>query len=238
VAAALGAVTACHRLLRIPRRLSDYGLTLDRAWLRRAAAGLAIGTMAVAAPATIALATGNAHIVAVLSPGDLGLFAGILPLIIGMVLVGFWEELLLRGVFVGETADALRRRFSGTTSAVAAVLISSTVFGLGHLGQPGHPAFLLTWILAGIVFGAIYVVSGDLALPIGAHAAFNIGHNVLFVRADLAGTDALSALTRIDYPPTPLLQPGGLLEVAGFLVLGALALTWLHLSSAQRTERT
>jgi uncharacterized protein len=146
--------------------------------------------------------------------------------------------LLLRGVFVGETAAALRARWSGARPAVVAVIISSTVFGLGHLGQPGHPAFLLTWILAGIVFGTIYVVSGDLALPIGAHAAFNIGHNVLFVRADLAGTDALSAVTRIDYAPTPLLQPGGLLEIAGFLLLGALSLTWLHLSRTQRTERT
>jgi uncharacterized protein len=228
VLVAVVAVVTSHRLLRVPRRIADYGLAIDATWVRRAVAGFGIGGVAVVVPVTLALAAGHARVVETLSPDDLGFLAGVVPLIVGMVLVAFWEELLLRGVFVGETAAALRRRWTGAKPVVAAVVISSTVFGLGHLGQPDHPAFLLTWILAGLVFGALYVVSGDLALPIGAHAAFNIGHNALLVRTDLAGTDALSAVARVEFAPAGLLQPGGLLEVTGFLLIGALSLVWLQ----------
>jgi hypothetical protein len=131
-------------------------------------------------------------------------------------------------------ATELRPRVAVTV----AVAVSATVFGLGHLGQPQHPAMLATWVLAGLVFGTLYVASGDLALPIGAHAAFNIAHNVLLVRTDVAGTDALSTIARIQVDPTtPLLAVGGIIEAAGFLGVGLLGLLWSRRTRNPSIER-
>lgn len=146
-----------------------------------------------------------------------------------MLGVGFWEELLLRGVFARSLTDALRRRLRPRAAVTIAVAMSATVFGLGHFGQPEHPAMLATWVLAGLVLGTLYVASGSLALPIGAHAAFNIAHNVLLVRTEIAGTDALSTIAGIQVDPTtPLLAVGGFIEAAGFLGVGLLGLLWLR----------
>ncbi|MCZ2860859.1 CPBP family intramembrane metalloprotease [Blastococcus sp. VKM Ac-2987] len=115
-------------------------------------------------------------------------------------------------------ADGLRRWLSPRRAVAGGVAVSSIVFGLDHLGQAEIPAFILTWILAGVVFGVIYVYSGNLALVIGAHATYNITYNAGFSRTDIAGSEDLSANTRIS--PDPFLTdigPGGPVEIAAFL---------------------
>lgn len=89
----------------------------------------------------------------------------------------------------------------------------------------------MTWILTGIVFGLLYLLSGDLAFPIGVHASLNIGLTGLFVRTDIAGSGALSAITRIE--PTiqsPLFEYGGIIEGSVVLTVGILAGLWLWYS--------
>lgn len=103
------------------------------------------------------------------------------------------------------------------------------MFALGHLGQTGVVT-LLTFVLSGVGLGIVYLVSGNLALVIGAHAAFNITANVLFDRGG-DNTAGLSAIMRIEVDHSlTLLRPGGLLEAAAFLLLGLFALLWLRRS--------
>jgi membrane protease YdiL (CAAX protease family) len=90
----------------------------------------------------VAVATGAFVPVATLSGGDLGLLIGLGLLVLAMVLVATWEELLLRGVLVGELFVALHRRVPPRLAAGAAVTIAAMLFGLGHAGQPDRPALL------------------------------------------------------------------------------------------------
>jgi membrane protease YdiL (CAAX protease family) len=149
-------------------------------------------------------------------------------MVLACLCTGFWEELLLRGVFITNAMDGLRRRMSPHRAALVAVLISATVFGLPHLAQPEYPVLILTWVFSGLVFGVIYVLSGNLALVIGAHATFNMAANIVFVRADLPGNAGQSALTRVrPDPDITALTPGGVIEASAFVLLGLLALLWL-----------
>lgn len=59
------------------------------------------------------------------------------------------------------------------------MVVSPLVFGLAHFEQPQGPVFVLTWILAGVVFGLVDIFSGHLALVSGGHAMFNITANVV-----------------------------------------------------------
>lgn len=228
VAAALALLVVNRRFLGDSRDLAGYGVLISRRWLLELGVGLIIGLAGVAIPVAIGMAVGWVNVVSVLDPGEMSLLPGIVLAVLAMLCTGFWEELVLRGVFVTNTADGLRRWFSPRWAAIGGVAVSSLVFGLAHLEQPEVPAFILTWILAGIVFGIIYVCSGSLALGIGAHATFNIAANVVFVRTDIIGTEQLSAIVRIAVDPSiPSLGFGGVLEAAGFLTVLALALVWI-----------
>ena len=162
----------------------------------------------------------------------MALWPGILLFTIAMLCTGFWEEFVLRGVFLCNAADGLRRWLSPRRAVAGALTLSAVVFALGHLGQTGISVTLLTFILSGVVLGIVYLLSGNLALVIGAHATFNITANVLFARAGEA-TDGLSAIMRIEVDPDlTLLRSGGLLEAAAFLLVALLAMLWLRYSRA------
>lgn len=209
------------------RRLADYGLAIDRRWWIDLAAGLVVGLLAVTIPFLITIGAGWAEVVATLDAGDLALWPGILVYTIAMLCTGFWEELVLRGVFLCNAADGLRRWLSPHRAIAGGLALSALVFALGHLGQTGGITWL-TFVLSGVVFGIVYLISGNLALVIGAHAAFNVTANVLFARGGEA-TAGLSAIMRIEVDPSlTLLRPGGLLEAAAFLLLGVFAWLWLR----------
>ena len=228
VGVALALVVASKRLLGARRGLADYGLAVDRRWVVDLAAGFSIGLVGVSIPFLLGIALGWLEVVAILDPGAVGLWLGSVLILLAMLGVGLWEELVLRGVFVCNAADGLRRWLSARRALAGGVLLAAVVFGLGHFGQPENPAFVLTWILAGVVFGVIYAVSGNLALPIGAHAAFNTAYNVVFIRTDVPGTEDLSAISRIAVDPTlPYLGTGGVIEGVAFLMVGLLAVVWL-----------
>lgn len=81
------------------------------------------------------------------------------------VAAGMGEELLFRGVFQTEVASRLGSTISG-------VVTSSVVFGLLHAVTPLY-AFIAT--IVSFYFGAIYLFSGNLAVPIVCHAVYDIG---------------------------------------------------------------
>ncbi|MGJ9426357.1 CPBP family intramembrane glutamic endopeptidase [Nesterenkonia halotolerans] len=232
VVAALGLLRLSSHFLGDPRTLADYGVMVNAGWLRELLMGLGIGAVGVAIPYLIGLATGVLRVSATMDGGDLPLGLGVLLVVAAMLCTGFWEELLLRGVFISNARDGLRRWLSPSRALIGGLTISSLVFGLAHLGQPEIPAFIRTWILAGVVFGLIYLFSGNLALGIGAHAAFNITANTVFVRTDISGTEHFSALTRITVESdASILGVGGAVEASGFLLVLALGLLWIRLST-------
>ncbi|MCZ2857453.1 CPBP family intramembrane glutamic endopeptidase [Blastococcus sp. VKM Ac-2987] len=236
---AVALILLSRRFLGARRGLADYGLRVDRRWVVDLLAGLGIGVVGVSIPFLIGIGMGWLDVVAVFHRGELALWSGIGLYGLAMLCTGLWEELVLRGVFVCNAADGLRRWLSPRRAVAGGVAVSSIVFGLGHLGQPEIPAFILTWILAGVVFGVIYVYSGNLALAIGAHATYNITYNAGFSRTDIAGSEDLSAITRIS--PDPFLTdigPGGPIEIAAFLSVGVLALGWLSLTRGSLTVQS
>jgi len=180
-------VLLSRRYLGARRGLVGYGLSLDRRWIRDAVAGFGIGVVGVSIPFLIAMAAGWVEIAAVLDRGEMALWPGILLYCVAMLFTALWEELVLRGVFLATAADGLRRWLSPKLAVTGGLVLSGVVFGLGHLGQATHPALILTWVLSGIMFGLIYLYSGNLAIPIGVHAAFNITVNLLLTRTDVVG---------------------------------------------------
>jgi membrane protease YdiL (CAAX protease family) len=90
---------------------------------------------------------------------------------LSVVVVAPVEEFVFRGVVQGR----LRQRFG----SVAAIVGASLLFGSLHLGNySGNPAAIVAGALMiaaiGTVFGALYELTDNLAVPVLAHAVYNV----------------------------------------------------------------
>jgi membrane protease YdiL (CAAX protease family) len=114
------------------------------------------------------------------------------------IMPAFMEELLFRGILFRWIEE-----FGGTW---AGLIISSALFGLAHLGNPGATWVAAVWIAleAGLLLGGAYMLTGNLWMPIGLHAAWNFTQGEIFdvpvsgidehglVQAKLSGPEILT----------------------------------------------
>ncbi len=131
------------------------------------------------------------------------------------ILAGWNEELLSRGYHLQTIASG--------TNLFWGVVLSSTVFGLLHLGNPNA-----TWVsAAGIFFAGLflaygYVRSRQLWLSIGLHLGWNFSEGVVF-GFPVSGLE-IYPLTHIKVSGPELWTGGMFGPEAGLIVLPALAL--------------
>ena len=92
-----------------------------------------------------------------------------------MLAVGFYEEVMLRGYVLINLKEGIQWKYiSDRTALIIAVMLSSLIFSLAHLLNPS--ASIITFItisLAGILLAFPFVWTGNLALSIGLHSAWN-----------------------------------------------------------------
>ena len=177
VAAALVAVA---RLLD-RRRLSDFGLRVDREWWIDWAVGLAIGAGAITAVVGVGLAGGW------LAIDRVGPAAGSLPafaaLVAVFVVVGFYEELFVRGYLLTNLAEGFRwaDRVGAPVAAALATLLSALLFGGLHATNP-NATLASTAVIsaAGVMLALGYLYTGELALSIGIHTTWNAFQGLVY----------------------------------------------------------
>ncbi|WP_418281848.1 lysostaphin resistance A-like protein [Halorubrum sp. DTA98] len=161
------------------RRLADYGFRIDREWWIDCGFGLWLGVALQAAVFAVGWAAGWFTVVDTFrAPGSFLLgFAGVVGL---FLVVGVYEELLLRGWLLTNLAEGFR--FAGRGVAVLIALVASSVlFGLLHAANPGAtPLSIAVISLAGVLLAAGYLLTGELAVPIGLHVTWNLAQGGLF----------------------------------------------------------
>ncbi len=131
------------------------------------------------------------------------------------IIVGWNEELLSRGYHLQTIASGTNRLWG--------VLISSSIFGIAHLGNPNA-----TWIsAAGIFFAGLFLAyaflrTGQLWLPIGLHIGWNFFEGVIF-GFPVSGLD-IYRLIQTDIHGPQIWTGGAFGPEAGLIVLPALAI--------------
>jgi uncharacterized protein len=156
----------------------DYGLR-DSQWLRRFGMGAVWGFVLISALVGLLDVTGHLSFDGRLLSGSTIVFDA-LGLGVGFLLVGFAEELLLRGYLQATLARGI--------GFWPAAIILSIGFGAAHGSNSGEATIGL--ISAG-TFGlvACYALrrTGSLAWPIGAHAAWDWGQSYFYGVPDSGG---------------------------------------------------
>ena len=124
---------------------------------------------------------------------------------------------------------------------VPAFTIAALVFGALHLANPGaSPLAGATVVAAGLMFCALYTVTGRLWVPIGVHLAWNLAQGYLFgasVSGAGLGSSIASSTAR---PGAPVWLTGGNFgpEASVFAVIMISAVTVGVLALARRRRTT
>ena len=98
------------------------------------------------------------------------------------LLVGIYEELLVRGYIMKNLAEGLGFHPLGSrVGMLLALLLSSALFGLLHAGNP-NASTLSTFglFLAGLLLGLPVLLTDELAIPIGLHITWNFFQGNVF----------------------------------------------------------
>lgn len=160
-----------HFVERAP--FADFAL---RGSAREFGFGLAVGAAVMAIVVGIMALFGGYHIVGYNGPHVLVGVASV------AIISGIVEEIIFRGLIFRFAEQWL--------GSIAALLISALLFGAAHLSNPNSSmlAALAIAIEAGLMLGAIYMLTRRLWAAIGLHMAWNSVQGGLFGIA-VSGTD-------------------------------------------------
>jgi len=230
------------------RQFSDFGFRFSSAWWSDFIFGFVLGAVLMTAIFLLELGAGwvrpTAYLVSQFPQLPFGI-ALLLPLLI-FLSVGFYEELFTRGYLLTNLAEGFSALKLNPSSAIlAACLISSVFFGYIHSANPD--ATLLSSInigLAGIFLATGFLLTGELAIPIGLHISWNFFQGSVF-GFPVSGWDIrIASLIQTQQSGPPLLTGGSFGPEGGLLgtffsILGiALIIIYLKLRTGKTKLQT
>jgi membrane protease YdiL (CAAX protease family) len=175
--ATLAAIWVGGRLLD-RRRFAEFGFHINKDWLIDFGFGLFLGGFLISLVFLSALAAGWVVVTGTLvTQSQTGHFTiGLVVSTVTFLLVSAQEELMCRGYVLTNLAEGLHWKRSGPRWAIAgATLLSAALFGVLHMLNP-HTSSMsnLSAFLGGVVLALGYVLTGELAIPIGFHTTWNL----------------------------------------------------------------
>ncbi|HET7481068.1 MAG TPA: CPBP family intramembrane glutamic endopeptidase [Rubrobacteraceae bacterium] len=227
LSAALLSVWLAGRLLD-RRPFADFGFHINVRWWLDLLFGLLLGATLMTVIFLTELALGWISITATFESVYAGTpFAqAVLVPVVVFTGVGVYEELIFRGYQLRNAAEGLNYPMLGAKNAVLlAWALSSIFFGWLHSGNPNFPAIgLLNITVAGLMLGLGYVLTGELAIPIGLHITWNFFQGAVY-GFPVSGLDTIGASFLTVKQSGPVLLTGGAFgPEAGLIGLSAMAL--------------
>ena len=168
------------------RRFADYGFHLSRAWWLDLGFGLLLGLVLVGAAYALMFGSGWLQITdTFVGPAGLPFIAAMLIDVLIVVGIAGWEELVFRGYLVKNLAEGLAGGPLGPRwGTVVAVLVPAAFFGWLHASNPNATVLgVVNVAIFGVLFGVAYVLTGELALPLGLHFAWDFTQGFGFGRS-------------------------------------------------------
>jgi hypothetical protein len=210
------------------RPFVDFGFHLNKDWWLDLGFGLGLGALLMLVIFLIELAAGWVTVQGTFITRDpeARFLPAMVPPLITFLAVGFYEELLSRGYHLQNIAEGLNMERIGPRGAIAlATLLSSAVFGALHAGNPNASVVsTVNLAIAGVFLALGYLLTGELAIPIGLHITWNFFQGNVF-GFPVSGTDFSSAtFIAIEQGGPDVLTGGAFGPEAGLIGLGAMAI--------------
>lgn len=173
-------IYAARRLER--STYSEFGLNINRQWMQSFLVGVGTSMVGITLSylwgdlrgiRSLDLATAGVR-----SPEGAVLTVAILLMFTGYFFLGYvYEEVVFRRIMIDNFAEGLTDRGLSRRAAVGvAAVVSLLAFGLVHFLYRGNFVVVIDAALTGTMFTFAYLLTGELALPIGVHAGRHITH--------------------------------------------------------------
>jgi membrane protease YdiL (CAAX protease family) len=209
------------------RRFQDFGFRIDRRWWIDLGFGLVLGGVLMTGIFLLQLALGWVTITGFLVVGGVPQWTfpywfllSVLSYLAGSVI----EELLHRGFLLTNFAEGFQIGPVGPTGAVAVgIALTSGFFAFTHATATNATTIsTLSIALAGVFLALGYILTGELALPIGVHIAWNFFEGNLY-GFPISGTGTTS-LIGIRQSGPEMMTGGAFGPEAGLLGVIAIAI--------------
>jgi uncharacterized protein len=217
------------------RRVADYGFHLNSSWWKNFSFGFVLGAALMTG---IFLTERLAGWITVAPAQTKSGFAPALAVMLSLVFystVACMEEFTFRGYQLRNLAEGLvSRRIVAAVAIVAALLMSSAVFGLLHATNSNATAVsTVNIMLAGILLALPFVLTGELAISIGLHLSWNFFQGTVY-GFPVSGSPPSRRLLNLEQSGPELWTggafgpEGGLLGIAATTIGCALVLAWVR----------
>ena len=230
------------------RPFSAFGFHLGAGWWLDLLFGMVLGALLITAVFLVELGLGWITVTGAwetVQPGTPFALA-ILPPIGLLLCVGVYEETLSRGYQLRNAAEGLNYPALGPRGAIVlAWVLSSIFFGALHIGNPNATLLSTANIaVAGLMLGLGYVLTGELAIPIGLHITWNLFQANVY-GFPVSGLKPLGAtFLEIEQggPETwtggPFGPEAGLIGVSAMILGGLLITLWVRLRNGKVAIQT
>lgn len=203
--------------------LRSLGLWFRAGWFGDFAKGCGLAVLILAIIFAFSLITGSIRIegFARPAPATTSVPAYLLGAIIGFFFVGLYEEVMFRGYVL--------QRLAERAGKAPAVIISSTIFALLHVFNPGSDPFgLFNTIIIGVLLSVLYFRTRSLWMPVGFHFAWNFFLGYVY-SMPVSGLPLHGVLDVTEVDPQSRLSGGSYGPEAGLACTIALAIwgAWL-----------
>jgi CAAX protease family protein len=219
------------------RRIADFGFHLNRAWWLDLGFGLALGTLLLLGIFILELAMGWINVTGTLATAPGQPFGPmILAGFIAVVFVAVQEEIVWRAYPVKNLAEGFNWKVIGPGWGTGmAILVAALLFGLAHSDNPNAtPLSTINITVFAVLFAFGYVLTGELALPIGLHFAWDFVQGFVFgVTGDASKWASFLVLAEDDpaaklWTGLPYGAEGGLLATGAFVLGFLLTAAWVR----------
>jgi len=232
------------------RDYREFGLGLDKKWWRDLIIGFLIGALLLAVIFVIEYAAGLVTITQLFkNEKEVWVNFPFIPTLLVALFAhtgaALFEETIFRGYMMKNLAEGFRgKRVNYRTPVILSFATSSIIFALFHMRNPNISIFgVVNILLLGLLLGALFILTGEIALSIGLHASWNFFMGVVF-GFPISGTEEEIALIATKQGG-PSLWTGGTFGPEGGLIglfaicIGCfLTVLWVRLSRRRLSLRT
>jgi uncharacterized protein len=229
------------------RPFSEFGFRLGAGWWLDLLFGMFLGALLMTAVFLVELGLGWVEVTGSFeTQGGAPFVISILFPAATFLCVGLSEETVFRGYQLKNAAEGLHYPSLGPRGAILlAWVFSSIFFAVLHADNPNAtPISTLNIVLAGLMLGFGYVLSGELAIPIGLHITWNLFQGAVY-GFPVSGFESFGATLLATKQSGPELWTGGSfgpeggLLIPGIMFLGmSLIALWIRLRTGKISLHT
>ncbi len=216
--------------------ISEAGITVSKDWVTEFGIGTFAGGLVMSLIFVLEWSSGDIRIEGLVWNRTSSIF-WLIPVagyLIQMLSIGFYEEIISRSYLIPNIKEGCT--FGNVTPAKAtifAILLSSLLFGTGHLGNPNVSIFAtINIIFAGVMLAIPYVLTGSLSYSVGLHFSWNYFQGGVF-GFRVSGIEPMYSIISIKQFGNPLWTggsfgpEGGVIGIFGIILMLVLIVSYI-----------